>query len=259
MNSIHKLFEQSAYEWYLSYNAAWLLFWLPILGSILIAFTALNRDIYRFILIEDGPVEWATFICFVAAMIVAIQVCNLFVQVNYKWQACFYAFFAIAMFFCAGEELSWGQRILNLPTPDALRIPGQQDELVFHNVGGTFGVFNIGIISVEFIGGIAYFVKRGLTVGQRGGQVNYLLPGLYLSSFFVIPLVYKLLQFVLNRTPDSVIGKYVEWTELCLALGLCLFVSLVLRQLHIETKIRRSYVTNQPIHPFNRTTQNEGD
>ena len=120
-------------------------------------------------------------------------------------------------------------------------------------------IFNIGIIAVEFVGAIAYFAKRRLTFRRPSAHVNYLLPGAYLSSFFVIPLIYKLLQLAITPESDSVIGKYVEWTELCLAFGLCLFTCFVLRQLHIEMRNRQTYMTKQSIKSFSNATPNKGD
>ncbi len=253
MKWISHTFELSAYEWRLTYNAAWLLFWLPIVSSVLIVFTALNRNLFRFLLAEDGPIEWLTFGCFVTAMVIGLQVCNAFLQANYKWHAAFFAFFAVTMLFCAGEELSWGQRILNLETPEILRIPGQQDEIVFHNLGGTFGIFNISLLVVELIGGIAFFIKRWLSRGrEQSRRINYIFPSLCLAPYFVIPFIYKLLVGALGPNPPYVVAKYIEWTELCLGLGLAIFAWHVLRLLRIELHDRRHDSSSQtgltPIH-----------
>lgn len=239
MNWINKAFEQSAYEWDLSYNAAWLLFWMPVLGSVLIVFSALNRRFFRFLLAEDGPIEWATFGGFVVAMILGAWICNVCIKTNKKPYAWFFGFFTVAMFFCAGEELSWGQRIFNWETPESLRIPGVQDEIVFHNIGGNLGIFNIGIILVELIGGFAYFLKQRLSGKKQWAQLNYLLPPLCLSSSFAIALIYKLLQLTIWQKPEYVIQKYVEWTEFCLAFGLIAYAWLVLRQMRLNTVERQ--------------------
>lgn len=234
MKWINKAFEQSAYEWDLSYNTAWLLFWLPILSSVLVVFSALNRNLFRFLLAEDGPVEWATFGGFIVAMLIGIYICNLCLKLNYKWFAWFFGIFAIAMLFCAGEELSWGQRIFDLETPEELRIPGVQDEIVFHNIGGKLGIFNVALLLVEIVGGFAYFVKRRVMRGRQGTQVNYLFPPLCLSSSFAIALIYKILQLTIWQNPEYVIQKYVEWTELSLAFGLIAYAWLVQRKLRAK-------------------------
>jgi hypothetical protein len=126
-----------------------------------------------------------------------------------------------------------------------LRVPGQQDEIVFHNLGGPFGFFNVSILIVEVVAAIAYFLKRLLSRGQPWDRVNYLFPALCLAPYFIIPLVHKLLLNSLGPEPEYVIAKYVEWAELCLAIGLCLFAWLVLRLLRMELNDRQLGSTSQ--------------
>lgn len=45
-----------------------------------------------------------------------------------------YLGFALLFFFGAGEEISWGQRIFNIKTPDALSAINAQDEITVHNM-----------------------------------------------------------------------------------------------------------------------------
>lgn len=46
----------------------------------------------------------------------------------------FFLFLGILFFFGAGEEISWGQRILNIETPTALNQVNTQNELNVHNI-----------------------------------------------------------------------------------------------------------------------------
>jgi hypothetical protein len=232
MRWINRAFEQSAYEWDLTSNAAWCLFWVPIVGSVLLIFAAVNRDLYRFLLAEDGPVEWLTFAGFVITAIIAARIAFLLFKASHMWLVAVYTLFTAAMLFCAGEEISWGQRIFSYEIPDTLRSLNPTNELVFHNIGGTFGFFNLAIIAVEFIGVIAFFINRRLHLEKRWTYANYLLiPPLCLSSSFFIAFAYNPIRFVLWPEPTSVVSRYSEWTELCLVFGLTVFVLLALRQL----------------------------
>ena len=262
MNWINKAFEQSAHEWNLSYNVAWLLFWMPVLTSVLIVFSALQRNLFRFLLAEDGPIEWATFAGFIIAMLLGIAISNAFLKTSNRGYAWFFGVFSIAMLFCAGEELSWGQRIFDLPTPEPLRIPGVQDEIVFHNIGGKFGIFNMALLLVELVAGLAYFLKRRVTQGRKDTHVNYLFPPLCLSSSFAIALIYKVLQLTIwqdTATVEYVIRKYAEWTELCLAFGLVMFAWLVLRQLRISVASRQVETRSRVIDWSKRASLHNGD
>ena len=42
--------------------------------------------------------------------------------------------FALLFFFAAGEEISWGQRIFNVATPETLKAINAQGELNVHNI-----------------------------------------------------------------------------------------------------------------------------
>jgi len=235
MNWINRAFEQSAYEWNLSSNAAWWLFWLPILGSVIMIFAAINRDFYRFLLTEDGPVEWLTFGGFMLTAVITTRIAYLLFRAKHGWLAVIYVLATGAMLFCAGEEISWGQRVFGFEIPDSLRSLNPTNELVFHNIGGTFGVFNLAIIAVEFIGVMAFFLNRKLRLEKRWLYANYLLiPPLCLSSSFFIAFAYNPIRFILWPEPTFVVARYAEWTELCLVFGLSVFVCLALRQLKAE-------------------------
>jgi hypothetical protein len=235
MRSINRAFEQSAYEWDLSSNAAWLLFWLPVLGSVLMIFAAVYRDLYRFLLAEDGPIEWLTFAGFVLIAVIAARIAVMLFRASHLWLAGIYILATAAMLFCAGEEISWGQRLFDFEIPDTLRSLNPTNDLVFHNIGGTFGIFNLAIIAVEFIGIIAFFINRRLHLENRWIYANYLLiPPLCLASSFFIAFAYNPIRFILWPEPTSIVSRYSEWTELCLVFGLSAFVWLAFRQLREE-------------------------
>jgi len=46
----------------------------------------------------------------------------------------FYLLLGIAFLFAAGEEISWGQRIFNIPVPKAWETINAQEELTIHNL-----------------------------------------------------------------------------------------------------------------------------
>ena len=56
------------------------------------------------------------------------------------------------MFFVlAGEEISWGQRILGIATPESLKAVNVQEEFNFHNIDGIHQhVRLVGVLSAAF-------------------------------------------------------------------------------------------------------------
>ena len=81
---------------------------------------------------EDGLIETATFACFglggVLAVVAAARLHPL------RHAALGAAGLAAVLFVAAGEEVSWGQRLFGVETPDALVDGNRQDELNLHNL-----------------------------------------------------------------------------------------------------------------------------
>jgi len=83
---------------------------------------------------EDGPVEFASFACFLVASVLAFVA---------AWRlrptrplAVGALAFGMLLFVAAGEEISWGQRLFEIETPAALVDGNRQDELNLHNLEG---------------------------------------------------------------------------------------------------------------------------
>ncbi len=88
---------------------------------------------------EDGPIEWATAAALLAGVGISAwtalrppAAANAFHRVT--WLG-----LAVLCFFAAGEEISWGQRLLHLASPDFFLQHNAQRETNLHNlvVGGV--------------------------------------------------------------------------------------------------------------------------
>jgi hypothetical protein len=90
--------------------------------------------VYRRLVIEDGLVEWATVVVYVIAAVLGIRLClRLSARRSYAWVV-YYAVMSLAFVFIAGEEISWGQRIFGVATPEYFRQRNVQGEIGFHNM-----------------------------------------------------------------------------------------------------------------------------
>lgn len=82
---------------------------------------------------EDGPIEQATVFFFLIA-------CTAFVRAwkrhggETEGRRVFYLMLAALMFVCAGEEMSWGQRIVGWQTPESWSRMNAQAETNLHNL-----------------------------------------------------------------------------------------------------------------------------
>lgn len=126
--------------------------------SLVLAFTNLEYFADRFTF-EDGIVEWGTVLALLAGSFLCMyRFVNLW---KYKrWPFLLFTFlFGLFIFFAAGEEISWGQRILNIETPEYFEKHNMQKETNFHNlvINGVrinrifFSFFLIGALSIYLI------------------------------------------------------------------------------------------------------------
>lgn len=95
----------------------------------------LNHDAFRHeFVIEDGFIEWCTVIILFSTMIVCLK---RYWRLRGKRSRLFQGVTLLLAFFClfgAGEEISWGQRIFGLETPEYLKERNAQGELGLHNL-----------------------------------------------------------------------------------------------------------------------------
>lgn len=94
-----------------------------------------DRELARQLAKDDHAIEWMT----VVFLLLAAAVCA---RLAWTWRSLgsdramvwIFAILALASFFIAGEEISWGQRLLGLTVPKALVEVNAQKELNLHNL-----------------------------------------------------------------------------------------------------------------------------
>lgn len=95
---------------------------------------------------------------------------------------------AIAFFLGFGEEISWGQRIFDIPTPEPLKEINEQGEMNIHNLAGFHveQLFSLFWFSYAFVTPLAARVNR-----QFAGFVNRVnLPLIPLGTGILFPVNY---------------------------------------------------------------------
>jgi len=128
-----------------------------ILTGFLLLF--IDIDLFKQYTIEDGTVEWLT----VAGLLLGAYTCFKRMILLHKekgWILLMVAFIlGIFLFVAAGEEISWGQRILGIQSQDYFKENNTQGETNFHNliVGGVrinriiFSFMLISVLSIYLI------------------------------------------------------------------------------------------------------------
>lgn len=122
-------------EKFLFYEA---LSYFSIFSALLLAIFSIqifNPVAYVYLISEDNIGEYATSVAFAAAAYFFVSAAKRGTILN-----CFFMLFlAFLSFLIAGEEISWGQRIFGVDTPELLRNINQQGEITLHNIGSLQG------------------------------------------------------------------------------------------------------------------------
>lgn len=122
---------------------------------------------------EDNLFEWATALSFLAAAFICL--------ITFLSGRNFWFFMLFLLFFAGfGEEISWGQRIINFKTPASITAVNVQDEVTIHNL--VF--FN----TEDFTGNVKHGISRLL-------EINFLFKLFIVIYGIVIPLAVYFLTF----------------------------------------------------------------
>jgi hypothetical protein len=160
---------------------------------------------------EDGVVEYAGFACFLLGSVLAWTAAIRYRHAGRRWVVGTVALGAV-LFVAAGEEISWGQRLLDLETPDVLVDGNVQDELNLHNIDGVQQKAVLAQLAVA--GGGVLLARFGRQPWTKVG-----LP------FFAAYLAYRCGRGVAAVAGWGEAGRNSEVAELVLAIGLLLLAA----------------------------------
>ncbi|MCK3682621.1 hypothetical protein [Maribellus sp. YY47] len=118
-----------------------------------------SYEAFRVVVREDGWVEYLTALfLFLGAIVLGINAVKA-IQRKDKKQILFYTLSCLVFIFGAGEEISWGQRILGLHTGEYFMEHNYQGETNLHNLKIDGVDLNILVFSkLMFVALVVYFI-----------------------------------------------------------------------------------------------------
>lgn len=123
---------------------------------------------YRQLVAEDGIVEWASVLFWLMACVLVVL--RLMRRPGVGVQGKLLPVLMAAFFFvCAGEEASWGQRVIGISTPEIIGSINVQNETNLHNMG-SISVFS----NAFFMLTVGFFLALPF-VSRRSPSVDYIL------------------------------------------------------------------------------------
>jgi hypothetical protein len=203
--------------WGLSRRRSATLLAIPFAGAALLGLTALVAPLYDALVREDSLLEWLQVASYLAAFLLAGRSA----LGLHGWVAAAFGVFALGCLVAAGEEVSWGQRLFGIDTPDGLEGLNNQEELNVHDVVEVQGKLNLAVALASLYGLAApWLVRRRVLVA----------PPIALGGAFLAMLAYTAARAAFFPHPGHALAKYSEWPETCFAAALAVFALLVWRR-----------------------------
>lgn len=162
---------------------------------------------------EDGIVEWLTVAGLIAGSYISFSRLLTLWSKKSKWFLFVTFCLGLFLFFSAGEEISWGQRILGLKTPEYFEAHNAQQETNLHNLVVSGVKLNKLVFSLLLVVALGIYLVIVPVLYQKSNAVRKFLDG----SGVPIPRLYQVIGFALASVLPSLIrhGKNAELLECC--------------------------------------------
>ena len=207
------ILSEDASRWGLTTTTAAVIAAVPVGLALLVAGTNPVRPVYRFLTREDSLLEWTQVFCVVSAAMLLGLTARILARRKERAWAVLYGLGAITAVIVAGEEISWGQRLLGIETPEVLEDINTQGETTIHNVRGVLPVVNF--VTMTGAGLLTTLPLAAAWARERGwrtwSSLYRIVPPLALVAAFAIPFAYRFLRFL---TAGGTSGSFAEVVEL---------------------------------------------
>lgn len=209
---------------------------LPALSVAGLLLTVPHPNLFHALVDEDHVLEWTQFAAILAASVVFALVTRSVLQIGRRKLGFLFLLVAVGAFVVAGEEISWGQRILGLTTPDALKDINHQGETNIHNISSVQRVFNVGELLVGLYGFAVPLIWASATLRDRLRLDRLrldplLIPPICLAVLFFLPLAYRAVRATFLPEAGERITEFGELPELTLYVGILVTGVVILRAL----------------------------
>lgn len=211
--------------------------WLPLIGVIVQAVLELSFDPQTLSVLhsENGPHEILQFIVMCLALLVALRTLWVMDRRAHYGLTAWIALAALCCFYVAGEEVSWGQHLLNWATPEFWATVNDQQETNLHNTTSWLDQKpRLLLEAAVMIGGLLIPALRIWRPGALPARFASIYPPSYLCVVAGATLLFKLLDTKADILGVSIFVRASEVIELYLYYFVLLYL------LYMKNKLRRA-------------------
>jgi hypothetical protein len=202
--------------------------WLPIIGIVaqIILEITVPRDLKVPMHTEGGPHETLQEICLIFAFVLSLITLTKINWAAEKWLGIWIAAAAVCCFYVGGEEISWGQHIVNWTTPEFWSQVNDQNETNLHNTSSWLdqkprAILMAGII----VGGLIIPALRKWKPSWLPAKFTAIYPSGYLVVTSLCVLVPYLVQNIYNNlTGGNLFERVSEVQELYMYYFVALYI-----------------------------------
>lgn len=204
------------------------IFTLPFILFLVALFLLVRRnDLFRLFIQEDHLVEVLQVVLFLGSSILSFLLAKFWMG-KQKLVAIAFAVVGLAFLIMVGEEISWGQRIIGVETPDHIAETNLQNEINLHNHQDFFGLVYRGYMLIGLIGSTAWIgvwlIKSKISTLMHK-ILNDVVPQWFFAPYFAAAFIYNYDRFFFRPHLYEIgVRLWEEPMELLLILGIFLFL-----------------------------------
>jgi hypothetical protein len=208
-------------SWLKAHSKALIFLSAPVILFILGIVRLWPYDYFFNLVKEDHFIENSQFLALFISSITSLYLAFKFYKFN-KLLSVLYLFAALGLFFVSGDEISWGQRLLGINSPEYIARNNAQEEINVHNLYFFNNIIGFIYMLVGLYGAFSWAIVRKPDKPLR--FLTWITPQKELFFFFFAGFLYNLYALLSQVYNLYFIGEWSEVAELMLDLGVLIFL-----------------------------------
>lgn len=181
-------------------------------------------DVFLELVKEDRLVEYGQFCVLLSGTVISLFISLRFKKIKQQQWFWFFAVCSALFFFIAGDEISWGQRIIGLEVNETVKQINRQSEITVHNLYAVEWLVVYGYFGLSLFGLASKVVSSRLPHVSKLAQFT---PSGELFGYFLLPLIFYAGQITVL---GGIWHPWAEVAELFLYSGIVLWILLMGRE-----------------------------
>lgn len=220
------LLDQPFKWWHKNLNK--ILLYLPyVVASLLFVAHSWPMNYFLEIVKEDRIIEYLQFFVLLAGSIGTGYFATIsWLRGQRNWQVYLLMFLSFGLLVVSGDEISWGQRLFGLETPEAIAEVSRQGDITLHNLNYFEWMVGRAYLILALLGLFARpFLQK---IFGKKSELAALAPTAIFIGYFIFPAFYH------GYSLTTEFGVWREWSE---PIELCLYAGLSFWVLYLAPKL----------------------